>query len=653
MPKLGCRVWLLRNWFGILLLLFAVLGLVIALLLYIQPCKKKTVQTVTEVVTETVEEVQKPADIMLLLDGSSSILPSQFEQLLGAAATLVRQLALNVTDMQVGVIQWSDSYTRNGITSNPDKMRLEAPLTNATAGVLSLLGPGLKNRQLHGGTAFAPPLRACREQLLGARGRPDAYKLCVLATDGGNSDRVAAVNVSTDMFRDGIHITGIFVGDDRNANLEPAMMKLYAATDCAQIGRKQDPANCGFDDGQASSFGDEGLFGDRVQFGFSGKFALCRANCSYYTAAADFGALQAKAARIADEITVTVGRQRVVRRAVDEVVETNEVCTTDEGYFTFLLFVIPFLAHVFWKPLEFALRQYCRRRGRCKSKKKRKKVRVRRQVMQPQPQPPSEAQAEDGGGGGGGGGGGDGGGGGQKRFKHQLKSSDRYLWSSAGGTAPMKVDFGAKAPPSAPKVSAEAYEWVEVEEWEDAEGTEAWSNTFEAVFNGGDWQEWVSRRVCSCCWAKVDRARTVAGWLGTNSSRDLSTDLSAAGTQAGAQQHATSRNSSSSSSPLSSRAQVELAVVGSARQTEAHLDGDMAAGGEEAAAGGEAFAEPFQENPFGPKDPQGALQQRWQQDDRNNDGAQGALYKANPFTSPTGNNGAPTPPGELMTNYYS
>jgi hypothetical protein len=261
-----------------------------------------------------------------------------------------------------------------------------------------------------------------------------------------------------------------------------------------------------------------------VKFYTEDTFNNCTRDCSFFTKADTQDALANSTKTIARDIFTNIGS--LTTTASSQVVESSEVEYTDESYFWFLLFAIPFLLHMFYKPIEFKILQQCRKHGRCIQKKKLVKRRVLKRVPStanvggrrfsdggtPVADKPVSGIAA---------GSSDGGGGTmdedaakekQKQFKWKVTSSDRYLWSTgSGGAAPMNVDFGAKLlPRSAPgggRQTQTVLVEVEVESWEDPDGTEAWDNTFEAIYNGGAWQEWVSRRVCGCCWEKVDAAR--------------------------------------------------------------------------------------------------------------------------------------------------
>merc|ERR1719461_2823181 len=58
----------------------------------------------------------------------------------------------------------------------------------------------------------------------------------------------------------------------------------------------------------------------------------------------------------------------------------------------------------------------------------------------------------------------------KKRFKWEVQNADAYLWSFSGGTAPLAVDYGTKAPPSAPKDLSKGKFKRKAEVWEEADG---------------------------------------------------------------------------------------------------------------------------------------------------------------------------------------
>ena len=407
---------------------------------------------------------------------------------------------------QVGLIQWSSS----------NRMRVYSNLTSDVSKVTDDLEL-VRTSQLQGGTYFVQPLNECKRQM-DVHGRSGSYKLCVLITDGDNSDREEGLTTAGSMIRDGYNIKGVFVG----TNLQYAQV-LFVATSCA----------FSVADSPASRHPECNITTKCAEIDIPGKvcgpatflqpiypdeaaFSNCTRGCNLYTKADNMEDLAKSAGKIAGDITTNVGSVTSVDSATNVV--SNEVEYTSADYFWFLLFAIPFLLHLFYKPIEFKIRQQCRKHGKCLPKKRL----VKRKVMKRVPSTSTigaKARAdgtaiggEDGSGGGGGGGtDGDTAADKQKKFKWKVTSSDRYLWStSSGGAAPMDVNFGSKLPPSAPgggRQTQTVLVEVEVESWEDPEGTEAWENTFEAVYNGGAWQEWVSRRICGCCWETIDAAQ--------------------------------------------------------------------------------------------------------------------------------------------------
>jgi len=58
----------------------------------------------------------------------------------------------------------------------------------------------------------------------------------------------------------------------------------------------------------------------------------------------------------------------------------------------------------------------------------------------------------------------------KQKYKWEVKNADAYLWNLGGGTAPMAVDYGEKAPPSAPKDLSQGKFKRKCEVWEEADG---------------------------------------------------------------------------------------------------------------------------------------------------------------------------------------
>jgi hypothetical protein len=86
----------------------------------------------------------------------------------------------------------------------------------------------------------------------------------------------------------------------------------------------------------------------------------------------------------------------------------------------------------------------------------------------------------------------------KKRFKWDTVAADHYIWQFGGGCAPMKVDYGDKAPPSAPKDLSKGKIKRGVQSWEDADG---W--TYEVVEEDLTLEQWAEDKAksvfCCCC----------------------------------------------------------------------------------------------------------------------------------------------------------
>jgi len=83
---------------------------------------------------------------------------------------------------------------------------------------------------------------------------------------------------------------------------------------------------------------------------------------------------------------------------------------------------------------------------------------------------------------------------GDNKYKWKIASSDKYLWSSAGGTAPMHVDYAGKAPPSAPKDLSKPKVQVVKETWMGEDGKQ-----YQKVEEEQSLEDWFENTFCCCC----------------------------------------------------------------------------------------------------------------------------------------------------------
>jgi len=87
----------------------------------------------------------------------------------------------------------------------------------------------------------------------------------------------------------------------------------------------------------------------------------------------------------------------------------------------------------------------------------------------------------------------------KKAYKWDIAAADNYLWNFAGGATRMSVDFGNKAPPSAPKDWKKGRIKRGVNTWEEADG---W--TYEEIEEDQTLEEWAEEKAagffsCCCC----------------------------------------------------------------------------------------------------------------------------------------------------------
>ena len=139
-----------------------------------------------------------PADIVLILDGSSSISSSSWSQLVSACTTLVSELGVSSAGAHVGVVQFSSSSST----------KLELPLTGdeptALAKIKALIQAG-------GSTDTAAGLELTETELA-KRGRSDVVRVAILITDGESNAGSNPVAVADRMKQNQTSLFGIGVG---------------------------------------------------------------------------------------------------------------------------------------------------------------------------------------------------------------------------------------------------------------------------------------------------------------------------------------------------------------------------------------------------------------------------------------------------------
>jgi len=92
-----------------------------------------------------------------------------------------------------------------------------------------------------------------------------------------------------------------------------------------------------------------------------------------------------------------------------------------------------------------------------------------------------------------------------RKYKWSITANDHYLWQNSGGTTPLKVDFGGKPPPSAPKDLRKGVRRRSVQKWEEPDGYEyeviQEERTLELVVEDyfARWFSWCPCCCCCCC----------------------------------------------------------------------------------------------------------------------------------------------------------
>jgi uncharacterized protein YegL len=139
-----------------------------------------------------------PADVVLLLDGSTSISSSSWAALLNASVAFAAGLGISANGAHLGVVQFASSA------------RVELVLSGDEAAAVALLR---KLPQVGGGTNTASGLTTAAAQLL-SKGRADAPAVIILITDGESNQGGDPVPVAASIKSNGTSIFGIAVGKD-------------------------------------------------------------------------------------------------------------------------------------------------------------------------------------------------------------------------------------------------------------------------------------------------------------------------------------------------------------------------------------------------------------------------------------------------------
>ena len=242
-----CSLWLKRNWLLMIMVLMAIAGVVLSILLFLEPCDKKTkydttnvtsIQNVTTVVnattvenvtsyfnethaynvtsyfnethaynvtTEVMVEVevsqQQAVDVVVALDSSNSVSADGWTDENAAARTLLRGLRNDLeSDMAAGLSVWAnDGVVRMELAAVADADAVDAYDADRVPYCSAVPASGSQNQaQCVDTFGYAPSgtwamtgvytyysqaLLSCIDELA-ARGRDDSFQLCIIITDG-------------------------------------------------------------------------------------------------------------------------------------------------------------------------------------------------------------------------------------------------------------------------------------------------------------------------------------------------------------------------------------------------------------------------------------------------------------------------------------
>ncbi|GMH94303.1 hypothetical protein TrVE_jg6600 [Triparma verrucosa] len=498
-----CR-YLRRNWLFLALVALGLAGIILAAAGFLEPCP------LVEVTTKT--NHLAPVDVVFLLDSSGSMNGAPFAQQLDATSTLLRTLieSSNHTfqngTFQASVVQWSGEEQAS---PGENSIFVDQPLNNNSTNTLNKLSE-LPHR-LKGWTHFSPGLAECSNQL-SQSGQEDSFKLCVLVSDGvnfdgddytynsgdgSNVDEFCTENSMTLGSFSGADVCTDVAGGEQQAACAACVeaadawcvnndwddtCRSICTSSCASACPPQTyvPPAEGTTPCQTKNIAstlkedgihiagilvfDEGATGDQAEANVKGLSNCANStlypnstDCPFYFRANDFNTLQASASAIAESLA-----SEIVSSSTES---TAFVCLGDARYLNFLLLLLPLLAYLTFKPLQFTCRKAIH------SVKKRRLSVQKEEIMNAPPPPPpkreviveeeevvveevaresvrSDSEVDDieapppqpveG-----------------KRFKWDIPSSDKYIWTSSKGVGHMPVSFetstNKQAPPSAPK----------------------------------------------------------------------------------------------------------------------------------------------------------------------------------------------------------
>jgi hypothetical protein len=484
--------------------------LVIAALLFLEPCKDTSITTITTVLT--------PIDVVFLLDASGSMTDNRnnngkypWSKQVEATATLLDTLitesnhsATNGT-FQSSIVQWSGAKNNQGKwnqSPGTDATKISADLTNNNTDLLLKLNEKASNgysdfsQELNSWTFFAPALVECNNQLKD-NGQEGAYKLCILITDGINFDggeyiyraddpsivpgfceeyispeapeKNACADPSADYDADidgDVPCVYCVEAADTQCNGNPwdniCLNTCTTNSNCAQVCKgKCTTANI------ASTLKSEALgitmvgilvaeglsAGDVLDKGVENVQQVSSCNSTELESGTCNNYFLADNFDKLKESATDIAKGLAAEIAAVTNQNTQTICIGDARYLNFLLFALPLFIYLLLKPLQFGVRTIIHKAKPAPPMQRPPPPPVPKKPVVEEPIQEEEVFVDD-----------------EdsaaaaapaampveaKRFKWDIPSSDKYIWASSKGMGHMPVNFATStnksAPPSAPK----------------------------------------------------------------------------------------------------------------------------------------------------------------------------------------------------------
>jgi len=417
------RLWCRNNWCWTVRVCLAFIGLLVPLIMLTRPCKEIL----------AIRTIRSPIDVDIMIDGSGSMewISStntaddpdlkRWKAALLASITMIealegQQAVGNISELHVGAAEWS--------SGQPAVDRLADLTTNYTHVKLSIAARNDTGPQ-GGGTDMEEAIKSAQVEINDNGFTNDSPKhLCFIVTDGDASSEAAARLEAANFKSSPQNFIAVFgVGGLSSTGLG-ILADVSSCT--APNGTLMDPLN----------------------------------ECVFYNTFNNFDQFAEDAGELARTIATAVGKP----------INIEESSCVSPEWLIFLLLLIPFFAVLIFPYIKPMKKKQVRRISVAPAAMRKPKApppvpasaMANKAPDKPPTPPPIVAgpakKKKD------------------PRFKWQIKAHDQYLWPGSGGaTAPMKVDYAGKAPPSAPRdPNAEKVKVLieegEVEAWEDDEG---------------------------------------------------------------------------------------------------------------------------------------------------------------------------------------